>query len=126
MGRSLLDSVGAAPSVRNYDIKKEKLLLSYTQQVDQMVRTNGGIVTWDNYCHAFGSPSLASSRDSSYIKANYTVAALCAYEFKKRPSFLWAMIDEKVALASIPRDIDLEPFKDEVVTLFGTLICVHT
>ena len=46
--------------------------------------------------HVYGSPSLSLNRTSAYQKANFTVVALCKYEFKVRPSFRWKTMDDKL------------------------------
>ena len=125
MGRALAAAFGGVPAVRSYDLKKEGLVASYEKRVKKMIRTNQCILTWDNYCHVYGSPILSADRDVPYAKANYTVVAVSAYEFTERPSFCWRWLDKKIAVASIPRDItDLEPFKVKVKRLL-VLLCVR-
>ena len=86
--------------------------------VDRMARTNSGIVTWDNYCHVYNSPGLSLTRDSSFLKSNFTVAAISQFAFGVRPSFLWTMVDPDVAVASVPQNVaDLMAFKALVFLL---------
>ena len=100
IGRSLLSTMGAAPAIRNYDVQKNKLVKNYAAKVQQMVQDNDCIVTWDNYCHVWGSPTL-KMRDTSYLKANYTVVAVSAYDFKERPRFCWTYVgDEDTEITS--------------------------
>src|ERR1044072_8080441 len=92
MGRSLLAEVGQAPSARGYDGNKKKLLEAYDAKVTEMVTCNGAIVTWDNFCHTYNSPSL-SARRSSNLQANFTVVGLNRYEFKQRPAFVFTYVE---------------------------------
>jgi hypothetical protein len=115
MGRALTATFGGVPAVRSYDVKKANLVASYTKKVVDMVRNNRGILTFDNYCHVYGSSNLSVNRETAYTKANYTVVAVAAYEFTERPLFCWRWFDQKTAWSSIPRDItDLAPCKDKV------------
>jgi len=82
-----------------------------------MVKDNNGILAYDNWCNVFGSPHLAVERDTPYIKSNFTVVGVSAYEFKERPRFKWTM-DGKLAVASLPRTVaDLEPYENKVCLL---------
>jgi hypothetical protein len=103
-GRALASHFGLMPSIRNYEEQKNKLSGEYVKNVRRMIKSNEGILTFDNYCHVYGSPTLSLDRTTAYEKANYTVVALCKYDFKERPSFRWKQVDEKTAWASLPRD----------------------
>jgi hypothetical protein len=113
MGRSLAAHFGAAPKLRNYDIKKSQLVKAFTTKVRNKVTNNEGVVTWDNYCHVYGSPTLSTSRTTGYQKANFTVVGHCRNDFKKRPIFCWKTVDD--IWASLPRNpADLMPFGQQV------------
>ena len=80
-----------------------------------MVKENNGILAFDNFCNAFGSPVLATERESALLLCNYTVVGLSAFEFIERPRFKWTWVDEHVAVASLPRSIgDLRPHETNV------------
>ena len=82
-----------------------------------MVKGNNGILAFDNWCNVHGSPHLSTDRDTAYIKANFTVVGVSKFEFKVRPTFAWRWVDTKVAVASLPRDIDdLKAYEDKVVS----------
>ena len=115
MGRAYASSMGAAPAITGYDRKRKELVVSYTRDVEEKVQSNSGIITWDNYCHVYSSGNLDVKRDSSYVKANYTVVALSSYVFRERPSFLWLLVDDGTAVASLPQLVtDLLAFQDQV------------
>ena len=62
-------------------------------------------------------------RDSSYTKANYTVVALSSYVFRERPSFLWLLVDDGTAVASLPQSVtDLLAFKEQVRFLLYSVV----
>ena len=64
--------------------------------------------------NVFGTPHLAVERDTPYIKSNFTVVGVSAYEFHERPRFKWTW-DGKLAVASLPRTVaDLEPYENKV------------
>lgn len=119
IGRALLAATGMSCSVRNYDQCKASMLQKFTKMVSDMISKNQGIVTWDNYNHLYGNPHLKGSRDSSYIKANFTVVAVSSYNFVKRPSFKWTKLAPRVAVASLPQNLTtLSVFKESVHLLF--------
>ena len=74
IGRALTAAYGGAPTVRNYDDKKRRLIDAYGERVENMVKENNGILAFDNFCNAFGSPVLATERESALLLCNYTVA----------------------------------------------------
>ncbi len=118
MGRSLASAMGVLPSVSNYDQKCKNLLGEYDEKLISMARGNKGIVAFDNYCRVFGSGNISLARDSSYTKANNTVVAMSAYDFKVRPTFKWTLIDPDTAVASLPMHAaDLLDFKKQVASL---------
>jgi len=85
IGRQLGSFFGVFPAFRNQDIRKGKLTDIYIKKVTEIVETNSGILTWDNYCHQYGSPTPSVSREINYKQANYTVVAVTAYNFAVRP-----------------------------------------
>jgi len=117
IGRSLTASYGGSPSVRNYDVKKQKLVDKYTIRVEKMVQDNNGILAFDNWCHIYSSPHLSTERDTAYIKANFTVVGVSQYQFLIRPVFAWRWVDQKVAVASLPRSLfDLNVYEEKVLS----------
>jgi len=123
IGRSLTASYGGAPNVRNYDKKKQKLVDDYTIRVEMMVRGNNGILAFDNWCNIHGSPHLSIERDTAYIKANFTVVGVSKYHFDVRPKFAWRWVDEKIAVTSLPRDLDdLKQYENKVFFVHAALI----
>ena len=89
-----------------------------------MVEKNDGILTWDNYCHQYGSPTPSVSRDINYKQANYTVVAVTAYNFLVRPSFVWRYLDNiNTVVVSVPRDpAALLPVQPLVKKIFFCLL----
>lgn len=105
VGRQLGSFFGVFPAFRNQDIRKAKLTETYNKKVINIVENNDGILTWDNYCHQYGSPTPSVSRDINYKQANYTVVAVTAYNFTVRPSFVWRYLDNvNTVVVSVPRD----------------------
>src|SRR6185503_9770114 len=88
-----LDSHSPLP-VRNYDVKKQKLVDKYTIRVEKMVQDNNGILAFDNWCHIYSSPHLSTERDTAYIKANFAVVGVSQYQFLIRPVFAWRWVDQ--------------------------------
>jgi hypothetical protein len=113
VGRQLGSLFGVFPAFRNQDIKKAEYTLKYNAKVRAMVEGNDGILTWDNYCHQYGSPTPSIKRAINYKQANYTVVAVTAYNFEIRPSFVWRYLgDINTVVVSVPRDpADLLPVK---------------
>jgi hypothetical protein len=105
VGRQLGSYFGVFPAFRNQEIRKAQFAASYTKKIQEMVENNDGIITWDNYCHQYGSPTPSASRDINYKQANYTVVAVTAYNFHVRPSFVWRYLDDiNTCVVSVPRD----------------------
>lgn len=122
IGRTLLAATGLSCNIRNYDRRKASMIAKFTEKVEALIALNNAIATWDNYNHAFGSPELKTTRDSSYIKANFTVVAVSEYNFIERPSFRWTELAPRVAVASLPQHLTtLTTFKDSV----SRLLCVY-
>ena len=122
IGRSLTAAYGGAPNIRNYDKKKQKLIDNYSLRVEKMVTDNNGIIAYDNWCNVYGSPHLSTERDTAYVKSNFTVVGVSRYNFQVRPKFAWRWIDEKVAVTSVPRDLeDLKAYENKVILFLGYL-----
>ena len=115
MGRALGSTFGILPAFRNQDYKKLESIGKYNQKVLGLVKSNGGILTWDNYCHYYGSPT-PSTRPFNYQAANYTVVAISQYQFQERPSFVWRYLENiDTVVTSIPLDpLALLPVHDQV------------
>ena len=105
IGRAPTAAYGGAPTVRNYDDKKRRLVEEYGDRVENMVKKNNGILAFDNWCKAWGSPQLSIARDSALLLCNYTVVGVSAFEFLERPRFKWIWVDEQVAVASLPHAV---------------------
>jgi len=88
VGRQLGAYFGVFPAFRNQEIRKAQFTGSYTDKVLEIVEKNDGILTWDNYCHWYGSPTPTASTAINYKQANYTVVAVTVYNFTVRPSFV--------------------------------------
>ncbi len=88
---------------------------STVKKVLQLVKSNSGILTFDNYCHYYGSPT-PSTRPVNYLAANYTVVAISEYQFLERPSFVWRYLENiDTVVTSIPLDPKaLLPVHDQV------------
>ena len=115
IGKSLTAAYGGAPAINTFDRKKRILMNTYVSDVSQMVAENNGIVAFDNWCNVYGSPNLSTSRDTAYLKANYTVVGVTKYQFIQRPSFMFTMLNPHMALASVPQLVtDLEEFEAQV------------
>jgi len=95
----------------------------YTNKFLKLVQNNSGILTWDNYCHVYGSPT-PTINPINYKTANYTVVAISEYQFIERPKFRWRYLDNiDTVVTSIPLDpLDLLPVKDLVSFFFFSLI----
>ena len=93
----------------------------------EIVESNNGILTWDNYCHQYGSPTPTTQRAINYKQANYTVAAVTAYVFQERPSFVWRYLEnEDTVVISVPRDPEaLLPVKALVLYLLMLVNLVY-
>lgn len=115
MGRALGSTFGILPAFRNQDNKKLELTGKYNKKVLQLVKSNGGILTWDNYCHYYGSPT-PSTHPFNYQAANYTVVAISEYQFQERPSFVWRYLEDiDTVVTFIPLDpMALLPVHDQV------------
>jgi hypothetical protein len=118
IGRSLGALYGAFPPIRSYDRKKRKLTVEYIEEVARCVNANTGVLTFDNYCHAYGSPTLSVDRKGSYIKANYTVVAVSKYVSVEPIDVKFRYIaPEMLCVASMPRDPqDLLVFERQVAS----------
>jgi hypothetical protein len=105
VGRQLGSYFGIFPAFRNQDIRKAEFTSTYTEKVLEMIENNNGILTWDNYCHWYGSPTPSAGSTINYKQANYTVVAVTAYTFLERPSFVWRYLDNvNTVVVSVPRD----------------------
>ena len=80
--------------------------------MQEIIENNNGILTWDNYCHQYGSPLPNADRPINYKQANYTVVAATSYNFAVRPSFVWRYLEDvHTVVLSVPQDSALLPAK---------------
>ncbi len=104
LGRALGSTLGILPAFRSQDNKKLEATGQYNKKVLDLLKSNSGILTFDNYCHYYGSPT-PSTRPFNYLGANYTVVAISEYQFLERPSFVWRYLENiDTVVTSIPLD----------------------
>ena len=104
--------------MESYDRKKRELTVKYIEEVERCVNANTGVLTFDNYCHAYGSPTLSFKRKGSYIKANYTVVAVSKYVSVEPIDVKFRYVPlEMLCVACMPRDPqDLLVFESQVAS----------
>ena len=112
IGRALTAAYGGAPSVRNYDDKKRRLVEAYGERVENAVTKNNGILAFDNWCKAWGCPQLSIQRESALLLSNRTVVGVNAFEFLERPRFKWMC--GRTSCSRLSAVMDLKAYEDKV------------
>jgi hypothetical protein len=119
IGQQLCGTVGAGVNIRTYDRHKKKLLKNYDKQVRELVVTNNGISTWDNYSHIWAESGLRLQRDVAYVQSLFTVSAVSKLNNRPPEGFLLVTIDNGEVMDSVPASrADLEPYITKVLTKF--------
>jgi hypothetical protein len=115
IGQQLCSVVGAGVPIRTYDRQKKFLLKQYDKDVQDLVTSNSGISTWDNYSHIWPESGLRLDRDVSYVQSFFTVSAVSKLNVRPAQGFPFAMLANGEVLDSVPaKKAQLEPYVNMV------------